>query len=188
MRIFYLVSMLSLFTTACADSDAASDGDGPTERKATGASPCDSPTQCKGDVCVALLDEGHPPVYCTQQCNGSACPSGFYCDQDTFKLVGLTFCRFGSLPGGETPPVPEKPPTLPCKADQECEAGLVCGRLGTERGCMLPCDVETKCDVPGAGGLVIDFFKCQPDAENRKVCQPDPACYQNPVMCTRFPM
>lgn len=155
--------------------------------KATGAGPCEEASECKGDVCVALIDGNNPPVYCTQECTAGSCPSGFFCDADTFAIVGRTFCRFGAEPAqGEEPAPPEEPPRLPCKQDSECESGEVCGTYMGERGCTIACAKEADCDIPSVGGITVDFLECAADStagKTRDVCLPRAECYANPQSC-----
>ena len=145
---------------------------------ALGEGPCDSSADCAGQVCVALIDGDNPPVYCSQTCG--SCPGGYYCDDQTFGLVGLSFCRFGSAATAQTP---SEPPRLPCTADSECEDGLVCATYDGERDCTRPCADESACTVDMGMGVTIDVATCAADQTagvTRTVCLPDPACY--PVM------
>lgn len=185
---FIFVSLL-FAATACTSSGNSGDDDGGGggDGLATGEGPCESPSQCEGDVCVALVDGNHPPIYCTQQCGGGAgCPSGFWCDDQTFALVGLEFCRFGSTPTDEPP---AEPPRRPCRADNECDSGEVCATFEGERGCTLPCTTESQCTPPSTGGFQVDFLTCAADqtpGSSRQVCLPDPACYVSPTSCIQF--
>ncbi len=164
----------------CADEPAAQNPNG----KATGQGPCDTSAECAGDVCVAVIDTGHPPVYCSQSCATAGCPSGFFCDSQTFALIGLRYCRFG-----ETQPSapPAEPPRLPCKIDADCDNGQVCAESGGVRDCTLPCANEEQCTPPATGGFVFDFLTCKKDDKARSVCLPDAACYSNPLNCTKSP-
>lgn len=179
-----ILTLTLTLTAACGGGDAGPNGGG----KATGAGPCDVPSQCAGDVCVAIIDDGHPPVYCSEECTATSCPSGFYCDTATFALVGKTFCRFGTLPPGENPPPPVEPPRLPCMKDTDCDGGEVCANSGGYRDCTLPCTTESQCTPPALGGISFDFFACKADDDGRHVCLPDPACYANPLSCTNAPL
>lgn len=155
-----------------------------SSKKATGQGPCEAAAECKGDVCVSLIDGNNPPLYCTQPCDGG-CPQGFVCDSQTFSLVGLSFCRFApknSTPGEEPPP-PEEPPALPCKTDKDCEMGTICASYGGERGCSLPCNVESDCTPPSLGGITLDVLTCAKDDEQRDVCLPDPKCFPDATSC-----
>lgn len=177
---------LTLSLTACGGGDdGASDDPDDGDLKATGEGPCDSPSQCEGDACVALLDGDNPPNYCTEPCSGT-CPDGFYCDGDTFALVGFSFCRYGDTPS-EDPP--EEAPRRPCRADGECEAGEICATWDGERSCTLPCGEESDCTPPPAGGFTFDYLTCGPDetaGQDRDACVPDPACFEDPLACTTF--
>lgn len=180
-------------TTACGGeanggegTDAGPGSGGSGERLSTGEGPCDEPDECAGGVCVALIDGNNPPVYCSEECG--ACPDGFYCDQDTFALAGLSFCRFGATPS-EPPPPPPEPPRLPCKADDDCDGGLVCATFMGERDCTIPCSAEPECSVE-LGGVSIDLHECasdQSDGAERLVCLPDLSCFPNATSCISFP-
>ena len=76
----------------------ASDGGGTVnpDGRPTGDGPCEEASECAGDVCVGIIDGSNPPVYCTEQCSPGSCPDGFYCDEESFALIDLSFCRFGS--------------------------------------------------------------------------------------------
>ena len=153
----------------------------------TGDGPCEEADECAGDVCVALIDGDNPPIYCTEQCDGG-CPSGFFCDTQTFGLVGLEFCRYttGQPDEEEAPPPPEEPPSLPCKSDDDCEEGLVCATFMGERECTLPCSIESDCTFE-VGPVTVDFSTCGADetpGAERDVCLPDPDCYTgDPLAC-----
>lgn len=153
-------------------------------KKATGAGPCAAASECRGDVCVSIIDGDNPPNYCTQPCDGG-CPQGFVCDSQTFSLVGLSFCRFApkNATPGEEPAPPEEPATLPCKTDKDCEMGTVCASYEGERGCTLPCSVESDCTPPSVGGFSFDLLTCAKDDDQRDVCLPDPKCFPNPTSC-----
>ena len=164
----------------------ADGGSDVTPSKSTGEGPCESPSECEGGVCVALIDGNHPPEYCTQECG--SCPDGFYCDADTFALAGLSFCRFGNTPD-EPPPPPQEPPRLPCKSDAECGEGLVCATYMGESDCTLPCSNEEQCTIT-LGGFIVDMNTCDADqtpGETRDVCLPDPACFPDATSCIQFP-
>ncbi len=186
-----LLSMFVLGAVACGDSAGensqnADGGSANTDLKATGEGPCESPSECEGGVCVALIDGNHPPEYCTQECG--SCPGGFYCDSDTLALVGLTFCRFGDTPNTPPPP-PKEPPRLPCKSDAECGNGLVCATYMGKSDCTLPCTSEDACAV-SLGGVTIDLDTCAQDQTpgmDRLVCLPDPACFPDPTSCISLP-
>lgn len=152
--------------------------------KATGEGPCGEPSECKNNVCVAIIDGNNPPNYCTQQCSGSnPCPSGFWCDSETFQLVGLSFCRFGATEP-ENPEPPSEPPKLPCKTDDDCEGDTVCAEFQGERECTITCTSETDCDVPSVGGISVDLLTCgQDEGQDRTVCLPDLDCYPNVASC-----
>lgn len=162
---------------------AGGTGGGNAAGKATGEGPCDAADECSGDVCVALIDGDNPPVYCTEPCDDGNCPDGFYCDSDTFSLVGLTFCRFGATEPEEPPPPPPEPPRLPCSEDADCADGLVCATFMGENDCTLPCDVEADCDLPPLpGGITVDLATCGDDeGADRTVCLPDMDCYPDPI-------
>jgi hypothetical protein len=183
-RLVPLAALL-LAIAACAGGDDGGDDD--NRKLATGDGPCEAASQCRGDVCVALVDGNNPPNYCTQQCgNGGSCPSGFWCDDQTFAIVGLEFCRFGNTPTEEPP---AEPPRLPCRDDSDCEGDEVCATFEGEPGCTLPCNAESECTPPSVGGFVVDFLTCGADqtpGASRQVCLPDPACYLNPTSCIRF--
>ena len=168
---------------------SATTGDGgatssQTGAKATGEGPCEASDECRGGVCVALIDGSHPPNYCTEECG--ACPAGFYCDQQTFSLLGLSFCRFGEITAGEPPPPAEQPPRLPCRSDSECPDGAVCATFQGERDCTTTCDGEEACTPPSLGGIVLDVATCGADetpGASRMVCLPDPRCFPDPTGC-----
>jgi hypothetical protein len=155
--------------------------------KATGQGPCAEGDECRGDVCVAIIDGNNPPNYCTQTCTAGSCPSGFFCDADTFALVGLSFCRFGGdPPQGEPAPAPEEPPRRPCKDDSGCDSGEICATYEGERGCTIACTQESQCDIPSVGGITVDFLECAPDptpGQTRDACLPRAECYTNPQSC-----
>lgn len=156
-----------------------------SQKLSTGQGPCEAASECKGDVCVSLIDGNNPPIYCTQTCDNSQCPQGFVCDEQLFSLVGLSFCRFApkDQTPGEDPAPPEEPPTLPCKTDKDCDMGQVCASYGGERACSLPCSQESDCTPPSVGGITMDLLTCAKDDDQRDVCLPDPACFPNPTTC-----
>jgi hypothetical protein len=121
-------------------------------------------------------------VYCSERCTKGSCPDGFYCDTSTFLLAELSFCRFGDTEPAE-PEVPDEPPRLPCKTDDDCDGDLVCATYMGERDCTMPCAAEDDCAV-SLDGVTLDFSTCgTEEGQDREVCLPDPACYQNPQMC-----
>jgi hypothetical protein len=185
----FLISLPLALALACGgesgggDSSGA-DGGANSSQSATGEGPCESADECEGNVCVALIDGNHPPNYCSQECG--SCPGGFYCDSDTFGLVGLSFCRFGNEPS--EPSTPPEPPRLPCKSDAECGAGLVCAEFMGESDCTTPCAVEEDCTY-SFQGLTIDLAECAPDqraGQDRQVCLPDLSCYPDATSCISF--
>ncbi len=181
-------SLLTMLVLGCGGDggnggeDRSGGTDGGTGALATGEGPCDVAGDCQGGVCVELIDGNHPPNYCTQECG--TCPSGFYCDEQTFALAGLSFCRYGDTP--QTDP-PAEPPRLPCAVDADCSSSTVCATYQGERECVVPCDVESDCTPPVFGGVTFDLATCGLDeAQSRRVCLPDPACYPNPGVCVSF--
>lgn len=184
----FVLSLSIGLAASCSGSDSSSagtdggGGGGGGDLLETGDGPCDDGSECSGDVCVALIDGNHPPVYCTQECG--ACPSDFYCDSDTFALAGLSFCRFGDTPTTIPDPPPE-PPRIPCKGDDSCGTGLVCATFEGERDCTLACTDEAQCSTE-LQGITFDMHNCEADqtpGTSRDVCLPDPACFTNPVNC-----
>ena len=163
------------------DDDAGggggSDDDDGAGGIATGDGPCEDGSDCVGGVCVALIDEPNPPVYCTQSC-GSSCPDDMYCDSETFGLAGVDFCRFGGTSG--QPPAeedpPEEPPSLPCSSDAECDNGLICAQYMGERGCAPPCSSDDDC-VVSMGGFTFRLAECGQEDGGRDVCLPREECY-----------
>lgn len=190
LRQLLSATLLSLTIACCGGDDSQnssadggrSGGGGGGALLQTGEGPCDDASECAGDVCVALIDGNHPPVYCTQECG--ACPADFWCDSDTFALAGLSFCRFGDTPSTPPEPPPE-PPRIPCRDDSSCDDGLVCATFEGERDCTIPCSDESQCAVDLAG-VVVDMHNCEADptpGQDRDVCLPDPACFTNPASC-----
>ncbi len=153
---FALLLGAAVVLGACGEEegDGTDGGGGGGTDLATGESPCEEASDCSGDVCVALIDGGNPPVYCSEQCTANSCPSGFYCDDTTFALLPLSFCRYGATAPAQPDP-PEEPPTLPCQDDTDCGEGLVCATLDGERGCAVPCTVEDDCTPPAVNGVII---------------------------------
>lgn len=183
-----LFAVLALFGCDSGGSDGTDESAGETagddsggNLKQTGEGPCESASECEGDVCVAIVTDD-PPIYCTQPCDGG-CPSGFYCDTSTFALVGLDFCRVGGDEPPEEPDIPPEPPRLPCETDADCDDGQVCSLWDGERDCTVLCDVEEDCTPPPIGGFTFDLLMCATDDEGRDVCVPDPACYPNIQTC-----
>ncbi|MEZ4266550.1 MAG: hypothetical protein R3F39_09240 [Myxococcota bacterium] len=176
---------------------AACDGDGDGgsssgSAKATGEAGCEEASDCKKDVCVALIDNPNPPVYCSETCTSGSCPSSMYCDTSTFSLLNLSFCRFGSTSSEGSVNVPaSEPPRLPCKADADCESGQVCATVDGKNSCAIPCTVESDCTPPPLpGGVEMDLATCGQDDNAKKVCVPDLACWQpDPVStgCVKVP-
>jgi len=179
-----------LALTACDDGSdpGTSSSTGPSSSsgsKATGEGPCNAASECANDVCVALIDGNHPPAYCSESCTSGSCPSGFYCDQSTFGLVGLSFCRYGATEPA-TPEPPAEPPRLPCRTDADCEGNAVCATYEGQTDCTLPCNSEPECTPPSLGGVTLDLATCAPDqtpGEDRTVCLPDPACFPSAMSC-----
>ncbi len=187
MRTFRSLPMFVLTATMAAGcpGGAGEEGDDDGGQLPLGDGPCDRASDCQGDVCVALIDGGNPPVYCTQRCAGD-CPEGFYCDSSTFSLIGLDFCRPGEPPTPDDPPASEEPARLPCTEDPDCDAGQVCATSMGERGCTIACAVEDDCTPPSFGGVTFDLATCGPDetpGQTRTVCVPDPSCFPNPQTC-----
>lgn len=193
---FSPIPVLTLFLTlivapGCDGGGDDGEGDGGNDESnsgdplPTGEGPCEASSDCEGDVCVAIVDGDHPPVYCTQPC-GSGCPDGFYCDDSTFGLVGLDFCRFGDPPAAGEPPANEEPPRLPCKEDADCDDGQVCGTFMGESDCTIVCGAEDDCTPPAVGGITLDVSTCAPDetsGQDRSICVPDLDCYPNVLSC-----
>lgn len=195
-----LIALLALALTACVGgggdggnggsggngngSDGGmggSGGGGNPGSKATGEGPCEEAGECAGDVCVGIIDGDNPPIYCTEQCADGNCPNGFYCDDQTFAIAGLTFCRFGATEP-EMPETPAEPPRLPCKQDADCQDGMVCGTFMGERDCTIECGGEDDCTPPSLGGVTIDLATCGDDeGAERTICIPDLDCYPNPI-------
>lgn len=165
-----------------ADDDDATDDDDGASLTATGDGPCDDGGECEGGVCVALIDDPNPPVYCTQPC-GSGCPDDMYCDDQTFALAGVDFCRLGgsngSPPGGEQTP-PEEPPTLPCTSDADCDGNLICAEHMGERGCAPPCSSDDDC-VIDMMGMTFLLAECAEEEGGRDVCLPREECYNGSI-------
>jgi hypothetical protein len=190
-----LMAALLVGFVGCGDDGGDGDGDGSggsgtggggVGTQSIGQGPCDGPEDCAGDVCVALIDGNNPPVYCTQTCG--SCPDGFYCDNSTFGLVGLNFCRYGQDPAvtGVTPEPPKEPPRLPCKSDDECPGDAVCATYQGVRDCTILCNVESDCTPPALGGITMDLSECgadQTEGQSRTVCLPDPNCFPDPMNC-----
>jgi len=147
-----------------------------------GEGPCEAAADCAGEVCVALIDGDNPPVYCSEQCTAGSCGDGFTCDETSFALAGLSFCRFADEPDAQPAP-PEEPPILPCIDDADCEDSFVCAELNGERGCAKSCAVESDCTPPPINGIVIDVATCGEDDSGRSVCVGDPACYPDALQC-----
>jgi len=161
------------------DDDAANDDDDGVGQIATGDGPCDDGGDCEGGVCVALIEEPNPPVYCTQPC-GSGCPDDMYCDDQTFALAGVDFCRFGGN-GGNPPPSdeqvpPEEAPSLPCSTDSDCEGNLICAEFMGESGCAPPCNNDDDC-VVSMMGMSFLLAECGQEDGGRDVCLPREECY-----------
>ena len=185
-----LAAAVLTLTAACGGGDADGDGDDNNDDGGallpTGEGPCEEPSECQGDACIAILDGDNPPIYCTEPCSAGSCPDGFFCDADTFALTGFAFCRFGETQPEEPPP---EAPRRPCRTDAQCEAGEVCATWEGERGCTLACDVESDCTPPPAGGFTFDYLTCAADetaGQSRDVCVPDPGCFEDPLSCTTF--
>jgi hypothetical protein len=157
--------------------------------KGTGDKDCGNGDECSGSVCVALIDGNNPPNYCTQTCSASAaCPSGFYCDNETFGIAGLSFCRFGGTKP-EQPAPPSEAPRFICKADADCAVaagdGQVCATFEGERECSIVCTQESQCTF-SFGGVTFSFLTCASDTTpgtSRKVCLPKKSCYTDPQSC-----
>ncbi len=147
----------------------------------TGDGPCEEASECGGDVCVAVIDGDNPPVYCTEQCTPGSCPSGMYCDEDLFALLDMAVCRFGDE--DEPPPNTSTPPEVVCQDDADCEGDLICAQLGDIRGCAVPCDDDTDCDIPPVNGVQLDLAVCGQEDGGRQVCVGDPDCYPDLQSC-----
>lgn len=177
--------IFAVLLTACAACGDGPPGGTAGEVLPNGEGPCERPSECEGDVCVALIDGDKPPVYCTQPC-GSGCPAGFYCDDVTFALAGLDFCRLGDPPAGGDPPPNEEPPRRPCTADADCSADEVCATWMGERDCTILCAAESECTPPPLLGVTFDVATCAKDegeGQDRTVCVPDAKCYPNLTAC-----
>ena len=159
------------------DTGGSSDDDDGAGSIATGEGPCEDGSECVGGICVALIDEPNPPVYCTQSC-ASDCPDGMYCDSETFALAGVDFCRFGGTSG--QPPTeqdpPEEAPSLPCSTDADCDTGLICASHMGESGCAPPCTSDDQCVVDMAG-FSLRLATCAEEDGGRFVCLPREECY-----------
>jgi hypothetical protein len=157
-------------------------GSGGGGKKGVGEGPCASASECAEGLCVSFQSDGIHH-YCTRRCNGDVCPAGFFCDEYTYGHTGLAFCRRGSRPAQPLPPT--APPRLPCAADGECLAGLVCATSGGLRDCALPCVASKDCVIE-VGPFKFELFKCLPDQTaglTRNVCLPDARCFLNPMSC-----
>ena len=206
-RFHYLLALMLLCSTvlglaACStsrssrgddDDDDASDDDDGANLIETGDGPCEDGSECEGGVCVALIDEPNPPVYCTEPC-GSACPDDMYCDDQTFALAGVDFCRWGGN-NGTPPPAdeqapPEEPPSLPCSTDADCEGNLICAEHMGERGCAPPCSSDDDCVVE-MQGMSFLLAECSAEDGGRDVCLPREECYDGSIeafmSCIDFP-
>lgn len=186
---FGLAALLAaaLMAASCGGSSESEENNNNnnTSGKALGSGPCNEASECKGNVCVALIDGKNPPAYCTQECSGT-CPDGFYCDDSTFGLVGLNFCRFAPEDPEEEPAQPTEPPRLPCTSDEDCMDGLVCATYEGERDCTITCAAEDDCTPPAMAGMVVDLSTCAADqtaGQDRTVCLPDAACFPNIQTC-----
>ena len=164
------------------DSDSSDDDDdtggGGGDLTPTGEGPCEDGGDCEGGICVALIDEPHPPVYCTEPCDGG-CPSDMYCDSDTFSLAELDFCRLDEDGDGEAPTEqnpPEEPPSLPCSTDADCEDALICAEYMGERGCAPTCSTDDDC-VVSLSGVTFALAACGQEDGGRQVCLPREECY-----------
>lgn len=199
-----LASVLSLalfvpMTVGCGGDDAAGDGmqsgdddddgddgddggNGNGDGKQTGEGPCEQASECSDDVCVAIIDGDHPPNYCTELCTAGSCPDGFVCDESTFALAELSFCRYTDDEQADPEP-PEDPPVLPCIDDVDCDDGFLCAELGDIKGCAKACSSEPDCDVPPHNGITFDLAVCGEDDNGKSVCVGDPACYPDPSSC-----
>lgn len=179
--IFRYVSVLLsaglLYLGGCSSSGA----------KGIGEAGCDQPSECAGNLCVALVDGTNPSIYCSQLCDASrTCPSGFYCDAQTFGVTGISFCRFGATQPSQPEP-PKEAPRLQCKVDKDCQSGEVCATADGGRDCTIPCSKAADCEFT-AGGFTFTFATCAADKTagvSRMVCLPNPACYQNPQSCIK---
>lgn len=184
-----VLAALALAVTGCGDDESSGEGGGGGgggggNGAATGEGPCDDASDCANDVCVALIDGNNPPVYCSEPCSADSCPDGFVCDESTFGLIGLSFCRFGEA--GTEPSPPAEPPRVPCTDDADCEGDLVCAEYNGERDCTVACAAEDDCTPPTMGGITFDLATCAPDQRTdvtRDVCLPDEACYPNVQGC-----
>jgi len=177
MLMLATVLSVALFV-GCENAPGGGDDDDAAGGKmATGEGPCEEAQECQGDICVALIDGDHPPVYCSEPCGN--CPDGFFCDDQTFALVGLEFCRFGD--SAESAPPPEEAPYLPCASDDDCEGDMVCAESGGEKGCATLCSEDSQCWI-SYQGLEMRFFECGPDeSADRNVCLPDPDCFDGSI-------
>ena len=140
---------------------------------------CDTGPGCAGKLCVELADGDKTPVYCTQSCG--TCPSGYYCDTETFKLAKVSFCRIGAK-AAMPPPLPEAPRLL-CAQDSDCPDGTFCGTSMGVNDCAIPCAVNDDCAIL-MGQYKLHFSKCMKDeGHDRQLCMPDPSCYPRPDTC-----
>ncbi len=143
----------------------------------TGRGPCKGADDCARGVCVEVNNDS----YCSQPCG--SCPAGLYCDEQLFGMWDLKVCVKGS---SEEPVKPEQAPArLPCKADRDCQSGLICAEMMGHRDCTLPCATDAQCKMPELAGVKFDFFACQVDGakRERKACLPKKACVANPMAC-----
>ncbi|MCB9749624.1 MAG: hypothetical protein H6713_06400 [Myxococcales bacterium] len=173
---------------ACGDGDAASDvdsdADGDSGSDVDGA--CTSTADCEdGFVCLSVGGAGG---VCTPQCTASADECGGMASCSAVgALAEVNVCE-DDPEDPSAPPKPEEEPQITCMEDAECEAlqaGTICVEWKGARSCTIPCAAEADCDLPGAGGVTVDFLACLPDEANdaRMGCVPDEACFDDPLMC-----
>jgi len=133
--------------------------------------PCTENNECDSGYCI----EGYAGKQCSEVCSGSACPSGFTCEQDLSAFPDVIFVCVPSFPRL----------CYPCNTDDDC-------RNNPEdlHSCIPTGDPErgSYCGAACAGNPCPDGFVCAPsvgvDGSSSQQCIPTPEANGDPGVCT----
>ncbi|MBP8808601.1 MAG: hypothetical protein KBG48_03770 [Kofleriaceae bacterium] len=177
-RVLSLVAALAtVFTLGCGGDDDAT-------RSCTTSADC--PT---ASACIAV----DATRACTPTCSATVDDCGGTAECTGVGASSIDVCQ--PMRDPTAPPEPADEPIITCATDGECQVladgdpAAVCGSWQGTRRCTRRCAGESDCQLPPAGGVVLDYLACGADegAPDRMVCLPDPRCLMDPLGCVSVP-